>query len=359
MLLIKSLQERRALARARALVRAGEYDDALDALDASEGDDAQSIRTEARREAARHWLDKASDAADAHDGRALKRHWARAGRYRFDSIDHWFRDIDRRVRREQVALTSADHWVELVNTAEVQRVRWQSLDDPSLASVPAWGSRARLAMLRRATAEWEVGDTSISPEDLDRATPQALTQVLPHLQSGYPDDLAEGVYRLGPEFARAVLLMCVGRPDLAALPLVELAESEPLVCFERARVAHALGLPRTALLALQGFALRAGGHTRIRRLHTAVFAAQSALACGERGHALELLLQHVPVRQLGGRPLMLTATLMAESGQAREAQTLLGDHLSRHPDDGGARTLLTRLEAAAHAPPPCPDARNR
>ena len=112
--------------------------------------------------------------------------------------------------------------------------------------------------------------------------------------------------------------------------------------FERARIAHILGFPNTALLALQNFRILVGDHRTIRRLNTGVFAAQMAVTIGDEARALHVI-RAVPARFLGKRPLALFGRLLINAGELEEARTVLSDHVSRASDNEDALLLLDEV----------------
>ncbi len=333
--------EHRRVASARELFAEDKYDEALELLQTLESPQAGELRKQIQVAAAKLWLDEALDATDAGDGNRLRRVMARAGRYHHDEIDEMYRETDRKIRERRIRLTAPEHWCEVLLAAVTQRNEY--FRTPQALGVPKYRVFASRRLLLYAGTSWATdpeGEAEApSTDDIEAASPEKLTMLIDAIQTMYPDDLAETVPSLGAPFVRAMLQVANGRPDLATLPLLELPESDPLVCFERARVAHILGYPRTALLALQNFRVLVGDHRTIRRLNTGVFAAQMAVSIGDEARALTVI-RTVPIRFLGKRPLALYARLLMNAGELQKANDVLEDHISRGSDNEDALLLL-------------------
>jgi tetratricopeptide (TPR) repeat protein len=181
-------------------------------------------------------------------------------------------------------------------------------------------------------------DEELTLDSLARADRFALRKARDLVAERYPEGLLpKGGF--SEAFVKGALCIALGRPDHAVLPLLEADDREPLVTFELARVAQALGHPDVAVLALEGFAARAGGHHRILRLHTGVFLAQMCLATGRTLQALELY-EELPVALLGGRPALMFARLLLDHGREDDARRLLEEVAERQPDLEGLAPLL-------------------
>lgn len=325
-------RERRTLFQARSLLDSGQFDDALDLLRDLDDPDIASLRHQVRRAAATAFLREALAACEAGDGKRMRQRLARARRYHTPVLEPLFQATERRIREHQVRVTAPEHWLTLLDAARELEAHLSVGDT----------SRGELFRSRRLIRQAQPAfGAPIHAEAVEGAGRDVLRAVQGAVRAEYPDELGERVPHLGEPFAQAVLFIALGRPDLAALPLLELPETEPLVSFERARVAHALGQSRLALTALQGFVTLVGGHRTIRRLNTGVFLAQMAEVVGEPERALAVL-DELPVRIMGRRPVALYARLLLQVGRGSEARALLADHLERHPDHPEARALFER-----------------
>lgn len=331
------LRERRALARARTHASDHHYDEALSELHAFDSDRVSATREALRAEAIDHFGASAVRAAERSEGPRARARLDRARRFVTASLRPRLHKVEWRLRVHQLERTRAEHLVELVRQGEAARHRLEGGEAPP----DSWATLAQRQVLAAVAARWELAE--LTSDDVLYADAASLSRARPEVAASYPDGLAEAVPRLGLGFVRAVLLLALQRPDRAALPLAEADDAEPLVCFERARTAQLLGLPHVARTCLQGFVARAGGHHRIRRLHTGVFLAQLELAIGDASRALEVM-KTVPVERLGGRPALMYGRLLLDAGNPEEAQVVLRQLVERQPELEGAEPLLAEAE---------------
>lgn len=284
------------------------------------------------RAASEHWLGEAEGACTAGDRDRMNAALAEAARWYSDDLGPLFRDTRRRIRQHTLELTSAGHWVALLRAAADQR-------NHARTRVPeGWRAFANPRLLEDCAGL--LGGTD--PEALERADRVALEACREALVATYPEPLHADVRAARPDLVRAALLVAACRPDLAVLPLLELPDSDALVCLERGRVAFALGFPATALLALGDFAANHGQHLTVRRLNTGVFMAQMAVACGDEAHAVEIL-AGLPLESVGRRPVLLYARLLARVGRGDDGADVLDAWLVGHPDDDEAVALRQDL----------------
>jgi len=328
------LRERRALARARQHASDHRYDDALAELADFDSDRVSATRHTLRAAAIDHFGAAAERAARRSEGPKAQARLDHARRFVTGALRPRLHRVEWGLRVHQLSRTRAEHLVDLVQRAEEVR---QQLGE-GLAPPDAWQSLTHRALAREVAARWGAAEP-LACDGVLYATAAELSAVRPAIAATYPDDLAGTVVRLGHGFLRGVLLLAIGRPDRAALPLAEADDAEPLVLFEQARAAQALGLTRVARTCLHGFGARAGGHRRIRRLHSGVFLAQLELALGDADRAREVLAQ-VPVDRLGGRPALMYGQLLLDAQRPDEAAALLRGVVERQPGLEGARRLL-------------------
>ena len=333
------LRERRAIARAGMLAAAHRYDDALTELHDFESDRVAATREGLRAAAIDHFGAAAERAAGRSEGPRARARLDRARRYVTATLRPRLHRIEWRLRVQQLCHTRAEHLATLVAAAEAARAEIVAGTPPP----EAWSRGGQSAI---ATAAALMGAEAITADDILYADDTSLRALRGAVMAAYPDDLAAAVPRLGHEFLRAVLLRQLHRPDLAALPMAECDDAEPLVCLEQARIAQLLGEPRVARTCLHGFAARAGGHRLVRRLHTGVFLAQLELTLGDEARALSVL-EDVPVDLLGGRPALMYGRLLLDAGRAEEAQGLLSAIVARQPELEGAASLLAEAERLA------------
>lgn len=329
---IPLLTERLTLRQARSLTDAGKFDDALDALLDLDGSKVDAVRKTIRDAAVRHWCAAATRAADRGEGPRARSRLDRARRYATLELRPMVQAVELRLRQAQIRQTKAEHWLPVLDAAAV----------PTDGQAAAWTDLASRSVVDKVAAAWG------HPVDVDAvrtASDAELRTVRDIIAARYPAELVPRT-GLGTPFVSATLWLALGRPDVALLPLLESDDREPLVCFELARVAHALGHPAVAGLALDGFVARAGGHHRIHRLHSGVFQAQMALACDEGERAIALF-DALPMALIGGRPALIYTRLLLDAGRRHDAAALLDAVEARHPEIDGASTLREEAEAGA------------
>jgi hypothetical protein len=331
MALFTLLHERRLLARARALAAEGRTTEAMATLDDLESPATDALRQALRAAAVERWCEAAERSAARGEGHRARERLTRARRYATPALMPRVQAVDRRLRAAAVRATRAEHRARLLDRAEQAAVD------------PAWASWTSPQLCADAAAT--LGLEALRPDHVDALGEPGARALRPALDARYPAAL-HAPWDL--PFTAGVLWLALGRPDRAALPLAESDDHQPLVCFELARTAHLLGLPDIARTALYGFVARAGGHHRVRRLHTGVFLAQMQLACGDATGALATL-DAVPLRLIGGRPALVGARLLLDHGRAEQAAALLDQLLSTHPDLDGAAALRDEALAAIAA----------
>jgi len=124
---------------------------------------------------------------------------------------------------------------------------------------------------------------SLDPTD-DEITTRARAIV-----DGYPAALRPRALGLGPAFARALLDLEERRPEHALPVLLSLPDTEPVVCWERARATEALGDAAAAAGFVRAFARLAGGHARMGATHSGVWLAELTERAGDPAAALRTL----------------------------------------------------------------------
>lgn len=312
--------------RLEELLAEGRFEEVLAVL--AESDAREETLHEVRRQAAHHWLAEADRACREGDRDRMNNAMARAARYRHPEFGPAFRETRRRIKDHTLTVTLAPHWVELVAAARYERNRLHEADAEPLPGFATFANPGLAA--------------GLTPASIDQLTLDELEQLRPRLRDAYPPSLRPAVDEAGPELLRAALFVAAGRPDLAVPLLMELPDSSPLVCLERARTAYALGRLATSMLALGDFAMHHGSHETIRRLNTGVFMAQMAEMLGDPARAVEIL-ERVPIEQVGRRPVLLLARLYGRIGETERGRDLLDDWLASHPEDEEARLLRGAL----------------
>jgi len=164
------------------------------------------------------------------------------------------------------------------------------------------------------------------------------------LVENYPESLREGVRDLGSDFVTAVLDLEDGRPHEALSILLELSDKQPLVQWERARAAHALGDASAAATAARAFSELAGGHHRMGRHHSGTYLAQLLAESGDVPGALRVMRE---VRRKepdeGGS---LFAQLLMVTGELEKAESVTRALLKQSPKAMPLYGLLARIRLA-------------
>lgn len=188
-----------------------------------------------------------------------------------------------------------------------------------------------------------VGSGPVDPTPFD-PDEEELAQRLALIVESYPASLRDRVPALGPTFARAVLDLQEGRPEEALPALVALPDDEPLVHWERARVAHALGDPASAAGAVRAFAQRAGGHRAMGNLHSGEYLSMLLAETGDLPGALRVLRDvRAAEPKVGG---FLFAQLLFATRELAEAERVLTGLVRENPKQPAFYTLLARVRVA-------------
>ena len=161
------------------------------------------------------------------------------------------------------------------------------------------------------------------------------------LVENYPEALRPSVRGLGVAFARAVLEIDDGHPDVALRALLELPNDQPLVRWERARAAQALGDPKAARNELQQLKNLTGGYHLFGQRDSGSFLAQCIAETGDLAEALTVI-RDTRV-QLPNQGHMLFAQLLEANKAYEEAEKLLVKLCRDHPRQPMFFLLLARV----------------
>lgn len=301
--------------------RALEADDpalARDELDGLDGPQVQALRSEAFDRLVTANLEAAVSWGEAGDEERVRIHLELANEHHLGGREADFRDARRRLReireRERAALEEKQRREE----ARLMRV------DP----------------LRMGPASGQISIPGVEDEVLGEDAEEARARLALVVES-YPAKLRASVEDIGPEFARAVLDLEEGRPDLALQSLIVLPDDQPLVRWERARCAQLLGDPKASARELRAFANLAGGHQTIANTHSGVLLAQVLAESGDPHGGLRVLRDvRATEPQAGG---VLFAQLLASVGELAEADTVLRDLIKRYPLEATLYKLLAMV----------------
>lgn len=305
------------IAKARTLLERKAWADArLEVIDVDSAA-ARDIVATAETALAAQNLDAAISWAEAGDAERVQMHLELAEQFKKPGMDELFRERHREIRDLRTGRSAADQ-----ARKREKQARLNSVDPLGLT-----GSTALLA----------------PPPATDLAEADAVEREarLGLLIENYPDSLRDSVGELGPDFAVAVLALDDGNASLALQGLLAQSDSHPLVCWERARAAQALGDPKAAARSLRRFADLAGGHHTIGRNHTGVLLAQLTAESGDVPEALRILRD---VRsQDANLGVGLFAQLLEATDALEEAETVLLAAVKKHPKALPFYSLLARV----------------
>jgi len=305
------------VARARKELAAGRPQEArLEVLDVDHPD-APAVLVEAENALALRNLEAATQACRSGDDVRAAEHLALADRFHHGGHEEQFKVVRRELRTIRAERSAAD----IRDKEEAQR-RLMAADPLGITGGPSWLDKA----------------ASDEPFDADK---EELEARLALIVEGYPDALRERVGHLGADFARAVLDLDEGRADLSLQAMLALPDDEPLVQWERARAAYALGDPTAAARALRRFGELAGRHHPMGNRHSATFLAQCLTETRDLAGALRVLRSaRVDEPKLG---TLLYANLLAATDDLSQAEELLKGLVRDHPRMGPAYVSLAQV----------------
>ena len=162
------------------------------------------------------------------------------------------------------------------------------------------------------------------------------------LLEGWPDDLRERLARLGPDFARTVMLIEDGKGGEAWDLLEPFVARDPVARLERSRAALQAGKLPAAASDLQAFGDKVG-HQRIGNRHTAVTLAQVLGRLGRGAEALDLIERCIAAGD-GDLSLEGARTSLLESlRRLPEAEASAEALIKKAPKDQGLYRMLARI----------------
>lgn len=160
------------------------------------------------------------------------------------------------------------------------------------------------------------------------------------LLESWPEALRERLAGLGPDYAKAVMMLEDGNADAAREALSAFVADEPAARFDRARAALAGGNAMLAASDLATFGDQVG-HQLIGQTHTAVLLAQLWARNGRAEQALQM----VDKARETDQGLALAGTrlsLLEAMGRLQDAATGAEELLRTAPKDQGLYRLLAR-----------------
>lgn len=279
--------------------------------------EAADLITACETELARMNLDEAIIWARAGDEGRMAQHLELAEQFHHGGLEERFREARRAMREARAERNEAQR-----RAQEAEAARQMSVDPLGLSGGPNWLDRPAPSDL-------------LDPDDEEAAVRLAL------VVESYDASLRASVGALGPAFARAILDLEDGRPDLAVQGLLTLPDDVAVVRYERARAAYTMGDPASAVRELQAFAGLTHAHLDMGRYHTGIFLALCHAEAGRPQEGLRVLRGlRATSPKLGGA---LFAQLLEACGELEEAERVLVDLIRSHPKDNGLYKLLARV----------------
>lgn len=303
------------IAKARKLLAAGRPSDARVEVLELDAPEARDLLVEAETALAKANLKAAVGYGYAGDEQRVEIHLELADSFHHGGLEEEFRAARRELRELRAERTEGER-----RAKEEQDARLMSVDPLGITGGPSW-------------LDPQLKGDLLDP---DREEMEARIGLI---VEGYPEALREGLTRVGPPFARAVLDLEDGRPDLALQALLALPDEEPLVRWERARAAHILGDPAAAARSVRSFLSLAGRHHTMGNVHSGAFLAQLTIEAGDAAEALRILRSvRVTEPEVGGA---LYAQLLDMNGELAEAERVLTGLIRKHPTAQPLYALLS------------------
>lgn len=285
--------------RARGFLETGSFNDARWELEGVDHPEAAALREQARQGLVALNLDEAAARYRAGDFGGAQEHLGLAGD--FGATSSQLREV-RRVGREERARRKAEA------EAKAQAELLVPEGDDPLWSLPPDDPRIRYAVLLEA----------------------------------WPDDLRERLAALGPDFAKAVMLIEEGRGADAARQLDPFVHQDPVARWERSRAHLQAGSLAPAASDLATFGDKVG-HRRIGQQHTATVHAQVLARMRRTEDALRLIEQCIADGDTDLALQGMRVSLLEAMGKLVQAESSAEVLLRKAPKDQGLYRMLARI----------------
>jgi len=307
------------IGRAEKMISSGRFADARDELAGLDVGNAKALLAQAERGLTQANLEAARSWADAGDDERVERHLELAERFHQGGLEDEFKRIRRYVREIRQARKN--------EAEEYQRKQEAKLLD---YDAPAFLSGAPVPGLPEGLSEDELMHAQMR-----------ISLVL----ENYPKSLQATAPEVGPDYARAVLMIEDGKAEEALQVLLKMDSSQPLVRYERARAAFILGDAAAARDELNAFARIASGHHIMGNRHSAEFLAQMTAEAGDIRAAITILMKLRETESRHGG--FLLAQLLFADEKYAQAETILRDLIRNFPKQTALYKLLAQVRVAA------------
>lgn len=311
------------VARARTLLANGRPEYARLEILEIDRDDARAVLVEAENQLAVRNLDAAVQYTRQREDARAAECLELADQFHHGGLEEKFQEVRRELRELRTRRTAEEE-----KAAADKQARLLAVDPLGVTGGPSWLDPN-------------------TPTNLFDEDQEELAQRLALIVEGYPAPLRPAVAGLGAPFAEAVLALDGGDTEGALQALITLPDDQPLVQWERARAAHALGDAPTAIRAVRQFAKLAGGHFLMGRDHSGVFVAQMLAETGDLPGAVRVLREIRTGKDNGGTSgAFLFAQLLFATKELPEAEQVLAGLIRQHPGEAPLYTLLARVRLA-------------
>ena len=309
------------LARAADLLEKGRAADARFELLENGAPGADTLLAEAERQLAILNLEEAIVRCRSGDDMGVQNALDTADNFRREGMEAIFQDARRNLRAVRKERREAE-----AREKEAREAKAMQADPLGLTGGPSWLD--------------EVARPDLY--DPERAEIEARLALI---VENYPEAIRQTVESLDPSFGAAVLDLEEGRPDRALTVLLMLPEDAPLVRWERARAAHALGDPKAAASEVRAFLELTKTHMPFGRTHSGVYLPQLLAESGDVAQALRVLRSVREDHPGLGAPLF--AQLLEATNALEEAERVAMALCKEHPRQPAFYLQLARIRIKA------------
>lgn len=297
---------------ARSWIAEGDWAEARQTILGVDHPDAVALVAQCEAELCRLNLAAAVSWADAGDEDRVRHHLDVAENFKGPGLEEDFREARRALRTKREARQAEKAAAAAAHDLSAQH-----------AAVPAF-----------------LQDDNQLTEGQDEESAARISLIV----ESYAPALRNSVGTLGATFAQALLDLENGRADLSLQGLLTLPDDQPVIRYERARAAYAMGDPAATTRELKAFAELHGQHVDMGRHHTGLFLATTLTESGSIDEALAFVRTERKRDPDFGAGLY--AQLLEIKGELKESERVLVALVRTYPKDSGLYALLGRVRAA-------------